>query len=174
MEWTALLEKELPRPCFDRPLVCDGLPELSTAIIIGENPATDVKQDWWSYWSNSGFAYDRFISDYESTKSIRGTRLRLKRIRDTGVKAVETNFYRDQGLGGSTRKVSNAGLIQTLVDHMPKLQFVVFHGGKAKALSGQIKLQPHIKTEFPDHFRAISYPEIDALCQKMLAAPKVP
>lgn len=54
---------------------------------------------------------------------------------------------------------------------MPKLQFVIFHGGKAKALSGQIKLQPHIKKEFPDHFRGISCPKIDVLCQKMPAAP---
>ena len=171
MDWMKLLEREIPRPCFDRPLVCDGMPDLSTAIIIGENPATDVKKDWWSYWNNSGFDYNRFITDYASEKTILGTRLRFCRIRDAGIRAVETNFYRDQGLGGSKRKVSNVALIQTLVDHMPRLKFVVFHGGKAKCLSGQIKFPPHVKTEFCDHFRGISYPKIDALCQKILDAP---
>ena len=69
-DWTALLKQEIPQPCFERPLVCDGLPDASTVIIIGENPATDVEKNWWAYWDEKkGFDYDNFTQLSASTRT---------------------------------------------------------------------------------------------------------
>jgi hypothetical protein len=174
MDWTSLLEKQISRPCFDRPLVCDGLPDASSTIIIGENPGRNMKRDWWSYWNDSGFDYDRFMADYRAENTIRGSRLRFCRMRDAGVKAIETNFYRDQGLGGSKRKVSNITVIQSLIDNMPKLKFAILHGTKAHYLSRQLMVHQGLHLELCDHFRNISYPAIDALCQSIIAAASDP
>ena len=65
LDWTAELRRIIPTPCYERPLVCRGLPSDSVAIVIGENPATHMNVDWWTFWSGvRGFDLDRFVDHY--------------------------------------------------------------------------------------------------------------
>jgi len=154
-DWTALLKQEIPQPCFERPLVCDGLPDASTVIIIGENPATDVENNWWAYWDDKkGFDYDRFIFEYKLKKPrLMGTRLRFDHIRGARIKAVETNFYRDQGPGGSKRKILNTPLLQTLINNMSDLKKIVFHGDVSISLSHKLKIPEGVDRIETRHFK---------------------
>ena len=86
MNWDSALKKIIPQPCYERPFVCDGFPSESVMIVIGENPATSMQNDWWSYWSpTSGFNLDGFVDDYLDQrrvigKGISNTRRRLNRL----------------------------------------------------------------------------------------------
>ena len=105
-----------PKPCFDRPFVCDGWPELSTVIILGENPATATSSDWWAYWDDQlGFDWNAFLKEYKSDRIAQGkqplsqTRGRLARLRDAGIRCVETNVYPNERLGGSGAGAQKSG-----------------------------------------------------------------
>ena len=64
-----MLKEELPTPCLDRPFVCDGLPEASNVMLIGDNPGQPTEKDWWEYWDEkTGFGYDDFLADYSKKK----------------------------------------------------------------------------------------------------------
>jgi len=110
--------------------------------------------DWWKYWDESaGFDYDLFMADYKKKKPrLMGTRLRFDHIRNAGKRVIETNFYRDQGPSGSIAKISSVPLIQLLIDNMPKLQMVVFHGEDAKALAHLIKFPEGVRSSATRHF----------------------
>src|SRR5215216_5977419 len=90
----------LPKPCFDRPLVCDGVPERCTVLIIGENPAVQLGVDWWAFWNDeSGFDRHKFqllLGERKPTK----TRLALDRLlgplRREGLGCLETNVFRNE------------------------------------------------------------------------------
>jgi len=57
-EWADELRNLIPKPCPDRPFVCAGLPELCDVVVIGENPATKMKIDWWCFWTDkNGFNF---------------------------------------------------------------------------------------------------------------------
>jgi hypothetical protein len=172
--WTALLETVLPHPCRDRPLVCDGLPDASQVIIIGENPATELgsEWDWWDYWHpQTGFDYDRFIAAYQREREEEGrsrlsaTRLRLNRIREKCIRAVETNTYRQAG--GSGRRVSNDDLLRLLIKNMPHLKAVIAHGDHVKDFMGRANLPNNLAVFRTKHFRFVSYREVDEICQQV-------
>src|SRR5262245_18709053 len=98
--FTNALHVSVPRPCFGRPFVCDGHPENCRAVVIGENPSTEMGADWWSYWDDSkGFDYGAWKAAYENTREKKGksrvsnTRARLNRLRSGGVQCLETNVF---------------------------------------------------------------------------------
>jgi hypothetical protein len=63
MNLTQYLHKTIQQPCYERPFVCDGLPESCSVIIIGENPATSMQTDWWDFWNDeTGFDLGKFES----------------------------------------------------------------------------------------------------------------
>lgn len=84
---------------------------------------------------------------------LKGARLRFDYLQKFGIKAVETNFYRDQNLNGSIRKVLNTPLIQVLIDNMPDLETVLFHGGKAQRLAPLLRLPDKVRKVETRHFR---------------------
>ncbi len=169
MDWTAAIRKELHDPCYDRPFVCDGKPDAGTVIIVGENPGRITRTNWWSYWTDEGgFDFASFTKDYEAKGQVRGSRLRFNRVRQMwGINAVETNFYRDEGLGGSQRHVPNTKLIQLLVDNMPGLKAVVFHGGESQALAGTVRLPKAVRSIPSPHFRGIGYDALDSIFKQL-------
>ncbi len=74
MKLNVLLHAALPTPCFDRPFVCDGRPECCTVIVIGENPATRMYKDWWSFWDDgTGFDLRMFEDQYETSRRAPGS-----------------------------------------------------------------------------------------------------
>jgi hypothetical protein len=133
MNWTKILETEIPKPCDSRPFVCDGFPHESNVMIIGENPGTPTAEDWWTYWNRKkGFQYDDFLSDYLSNKKIAGVRNRFKYIRSWGVKCVETNVYRNEKQGGAGKtRVDNFEVLRLLVSNNSRLRLIIIHGEKA-------------------------------------------
>ena len=105
------LDNILPRPCISqRPFVCDGFPNESTVLIVGENPGQQMN-DWWSYWNPAtGFDRESFSKHYLATKqrekgnpcwSYRGTRARFQRLLEMGVRTVETNKFRNEKMDGA-------------------------------------------------------------------------
>jgi hypothetical protein len=139
-DWTALLEEVIPSPCNDRPFVCDGDPEASKVMVIGENPATPTDKDWWSYWDiKTGFNYKDFKTDYDKEKEAKeknpnnGVRGRFNHIRDKGVKCIETNVYRNENPDGAGKnKIKNTDLLKCLISNNENLRLIIVHGVKAQ------------------------------------------
>ena len=177
MEWTRLLESAIKRPCMDRPLVCDGLPVSSRVIIIGENPATEMEKDWWTYWNlETGFDRPAFMRDYieqrrrKNKRPLSNTRLRLEWFREYGVACVETNAFRNQRLGGAGKGVGNYAVLDLLIRNMPQLVAVVAHGKVAQEFAAGYTFPSNMREPFKlRHFRMESRGEIKRLCEKIQA-----
>ena len=168
--WTSILRSVLPVPCFDRPFVCEGFPSASQVLVVGENPATDLSVDWWSFWRPElGFNYDAFFAYYVEQRAVRGkgisnTRRRLERFRSNGVRCVETNVFQNQRLGGAGSGVSNHAIFELLAENMPDLRAIVAHGKVAHQLLEGAKLPHGIECYRTRHFRTESYGVIDRIC----------
>ena len=45
----------------ERPFVCDGSPLQAQVFVVGLNPATTLREDFWSFWDDSaGFDRGKF------------------------------------------------------------------------------------------------------------------
>lgn len=67
-----------------RPFVCDGSPLTCGVFIVGFNPATEMDQPFWAYWSDtSGFDKGAFMRDYLAKRELsqpKGVRARIEKI----------------------------------------------------------------------------------------------
>ena len=160
----------ISKPCFQRPFVCNGLPSNCEVIVIGENPATPLSIDWWSFWKpNTGFDFDAFEMHYAEErakigKGISNTRLRLNRFRERGVHCVETNTFCNERLEGAGVGVPNYGVLNMLIQEMPNLRAVVAHGKIAHQYIRNASIPAGVRVFELRHFRMESYATIDQLC----------
>ena len=168
------LHSTVPRPCYGRPFVCDGLAEKCVALVIGENPATEVGIDWWSYWDDAtGFQFSKWRSDYKKSRGERGasnTRLRLDRLRLRGVRCLETNVFANERPDGPGIGMSNDSLLHIALETLPNISFVIAHGDTAKDYVRSQAFPSHIREVFElRHFRIESYANIDRVANEILA-----
>ncbi|WP_273432712.1 hypothetical protein [Chitinibacter tainanensis] len=174
LDWTEKLESVIPKPCYQRPFVCKGLPSDCEVIIIGENPATKLSIDWWSFWNTkTGFDFDAFEMYYMEErkkigKYVSNTRLRLNRIRERGVKCMETNAFCNERLDGAGDGVPNYDVLKTLIHGMPKIRAIVAHGQKAHKYIRSATIPEKIQIFEVRHFSRVSFANIDDLCTKLL------
>jgi hypothetical protein len=169
------LHKLIHQPCFDRPFVCDGLPEQCNVIVIGENPATRLKTDWWSFWNDkTGFDLQKFERMYakerqlKNNRPVSNTRLRLNRLRDFGLQCLETNTFINEGSDNYSGKVSNKELLDFFLKRLPRLSGVIAHGAFAKKFLTDYSLPEGVQKYFLRHFRSESYQNIDDAAKKLL------
>ena len=172
--WTQMLQAVIPSPCYERPFVCDGFPDTCEVLVIGENPATPLTVDWWSFWEDtSGFDYNHFLEVYQAERRAAGrrsesnTRLRLNRIRSNGLNCIETNAFRNEGLDGTRHGISNHAVLEVLRNNMPLLKGIIAHGKDAHKYLDNIEVPVAVKTFKLRHFRQESYKEIDRVCQEI-------
>lgn len=169
------LHSLIPSPCHDRPFVCDGLPQSCTVIVVGENPATDMDSDWWSYWSDeTGFDLSRFEHDYEARRRAQGrlavsnTRLRLRRLRSHGLGCLEANAFAREGPGGHGDGKSNSDLLRLFLSKLPQLKAIIVHGVGAQRAINQIELPARLHQFSAPHFsRRVSYDQIDDIAAQI-------
>lgn len=83
-----------------RPFVCEGSPLDCNVFIVGINPATEIKEDFWCFWDEKeGFLYEKWKKAYDvsGNKKVSQTRKRINIITSTiekrGIKVLETNIY---------------------------------------------------------------------------------
>ena len=55
---------------------------------------------------------------------------------------LETNVYRNEGLGAH---VSNAEVVRTLLNELPRLKAVIAHGSVANAFVCRLQLPPYVR-----------------------------
>ena len=153
--------------------MCDGLPSASNVIVIGENPATPLKKNWWDYWdATTGFRLNTFVDHYKEERGRRGkrisnTRMRLDRIRSNSVKCIETNAYQNEKPDGVGEGVSNFALLSILISHNENLKAIIAHGKIAQEFLDRVIIPDGIKTYSPRHFRMESYDIIDRICAEI-------
>ena len=180
IDWKQVLKDVVPGRCNDRPFVCDGCPDASCTIIIGENPATKMRKDWWDYWDTDNcFNLKKFLADYikerveAGNRPMSNTRLRLGRFRENGVCGVETNVYRNEQSGGAGKGVWNYAVLDKLIQNMPRLCAIVAHGSVAHAFIDGYKPDIEgVKIFRLRHFRMESYDVIDGICGEIRAMCK--
>jgi len=179
---SAQLHNMLPKRCFDRPFVCDGLPENCAVIVVGENPFLELGVDWWTFWDDdSGFDLRRFEKLLKEKRVASGKKLRtrdaldrlLSPLREAGLGCLETNVFRNENPGGHKGgghkvKVPNDDVLQTLIAELPQLRAVIAHGSCAKNFVSGQSLPPYIQCFREDHFRSVAYKKIDAIARRIL------
>ena len=175
--FTLGLSQILPKPCFDRPFVCVGQPETCTAVLIGENPATTIGVDWWTFWNDdTGFDFDRWDELYRESRRRQGkseispTRRRINRLRHAGVKCLEANSFMNERLLGHGAGKSNADLLDHAIGSLPNISAVIAHGNEAQAFVASMKAPARIRIFATKHFRLLSYAAIDELAAQIRAA----
>ena len=176
----AQLHTKLLKPCYDRPFVCDGLPENCVVIVIGQDNALDLGVDWWTFWNDdSGFDFQKFEIVFKERRRASGKRLKtrdaldrlLNPLRDAGLACLETNVFRNQnpdGHKGRGHKVKNDDVLQTLLAELPQLRTVIAYGKCAKNFMSGQSLPPHVECFREDHFRNVAHKKIDMLVRKIL------
>ena len=169
------LHSVIPWPCYGRPFVCDGLAEECVAVVIGENPATEVRSDWWSYWNDeTGFQYSKWRKDYDKSRGARrasNTRLRLDRLRARGVRCLETNVFANERPDGAGAGASNRDLLDIALETLPNIGYVIAHGDIAKDYVRYRSFPSYIRKLFElRHFRSESYANIDLVANEILGA----
>ena len=127
--------------------------------------------------SRTGFDYDRFIDDYKDSRAARGkktkfsrTRSRLNRIRQNGIRAVETNVYQNQQPGGAGRGKRNERLLHLLIRNVSNLKAIIAHGDCAKDFARKASVPDHLDVFCTPHFasrRGFCNRDIDEFCQKI-------
>jgi len=176
MNLTAYLHKMIPTPCNQRPFVCDGFPETCTVIVLGENPATSMNTDWWTFWTDkSGFDLAKFEAAYAQSRVVAGkksatsnTRLRLNRLRQRGLQCLETNVFSNERLQGRGSAAVATDLMPLFLANLPKLRGVISHGVIAEAYLSRLTLPDGVEKHVMKHFRSESYKNIDAVAAKLL------
>ncbi len=174
--FTDHLHSLLPRPCYDRPLVCAGRPETCTAILIGENPAVTTGLDWWAFWDDStGFDIVRWNEAYREARRDQGktdlshTRRRIARLRDAGVLCLETNVFMNERLAGHGAGRSNADLLDLAIETLPHISAVIAHGRIAESYLASRKNLSRFRVFTTKHLRLLSYAAVDQLAADVLA-----
>lgn len=144
-DWAARLKEIVDCPLYgQRPFVCDGYPEECHVMIIGTNPATSLKLNWWECWiADSGFDYNLFRSKYKARRKKPGTtRHRLTQItdclREHGLKCIETNVYRREARSepalcryDPADRYPNDEVLCLLMEGLQPPRAVIPHGKKA-------------------------------------------
>jgi hypothetical protein len=148
-------------------------------MIIGENPATRMQSDWWSFWDDkTGFDLRRFEASYSEARILAGkrpvtnTRLRLNRFRDAGLNCIETNVYRNERANGHGGGVNSREMLHALLNHLPQLAAVISHGKIANEFASSLSLPPTVQRFEQAHFRSESYVNTDRVIGQLLSRQK--
>ncbi len=168
--FNAALHGIVPYPCHDRPFVCNARPEECDVLIIGENPGTRLPANWWSYWTDDrGFDFNKFDADYKAWRIAAGkpatspTRRRLDRLREHGLRCVETNIFRNERPDGAGPGTTNTDVLKLLIAHMPWLRAIIVHGRKAVARYDVLDMPRDVCCIATRHFSRIGYAEVDTI-----------
>lgn len=189
--WTQSLKEVICTPCrCMRPFVCEGYPDSCQVLVVGQDPATALPDDWWSFWDpDYGFKETRFKLAYLKhrerlqsanlvKKSQSDTRGKfLKRITNNlkPLKSIETNA----SMGGGTSRYSNQEVIKALLKGMNDLHAIIAYGEKAHKLvghSGKLRCLINLREDAIheiDHFKkrgrkdAERYEEINRICAEI-------
>ena len=152
-------------------------------IVIGENPALELRVDWWTFWDDdSGFDLRSFEKLFKERRVASGkkrpTRDALDRLlnplREAGLGCLETNVFRNENPGGHKgggHKVTvqkNDDVLQILLAELPQLRKVIAYGKCAKNFMSGQSLPPHVEYFREDHFRNVAHKKIDVLARKIL------
>ena len=179
-DWTQILKPLISPPCYHRPFVCEGFPDASEVIVIGNNPATPLGVDWWCFWdSDTGFDYVRFLKCYLAKRDGKESKTRefLDRFRYNGFKSIDTNALGNEGSGKlKSTPICNRNVLQALICNMACLKGIFAHGGEAKKVLKTLKVPSHViiyetyhlsytgkKSRNHDAIKA----EIDGFCAKL-------
>jgi len=66
----------------ERPFVCDGSPLQTQMFVVGLNPATALRKNFWCFWDDSrGFDREKFDREYREVRAMKtGNRPRIEAI----------------------------------------------------------------------------------------------
>jgi hypothetical protein len=173
------LHETYSKPCHERPFVCDGLPQSCNVIVIGENPATKLDVDWWSFWSDAkGFDLAKFEKHYQETRRNSGkdpvskTRGQLNRLRSSGLNCLETNAFSNERPKGRGVGISNEDLLPVLIRSLPRLVGVIAHGKVAERTLDRLSLAPNVKPYRLKHLIYVGHSDLHQLAEELLQLAK--
>ncbi len=173
-EWmNILINLQITTPCSPRPFICKGLPQNHEVIVIGNSPSRDVEVDWRSFWTEDGFDYCKFKTEYtrrfcESKTRIDFINSIINNLRPLSI--VETNA----SMSKYAHKYSNREVIRALLKNMPNLKAIIAFGKYGRRLAGKSgKLRPYINLsdesiyEFKHPYAPISAEEREHIFYKV-------
>lgn len=173
------LLQRIGRPTHLRPFVCDGSPLDARVFLVGINPASQMRADFWDFWvPGYGFDKSRWFAEYKreraerplepgkaSRPAVSPSRRIVERVVD-GLghhRCLETNLYAHPSSSAATldKAQRDPTLFQWLVETL-RPELLVVHGASAAAEIKHLNLG--IPTKSVRHFsRQWSYDRAYAL-----------
>lgn len=148
-EFEAQLNNKLISIENPRPFVCDGNPLESRIFIVGFNAATEMKAQFWDFWSvETGFNKEKWFDAYVQERALKplkpgktrrnkvsNTRQRIEWILSeiTDFKCLETNLYMTATTEAKelNKNLMDASVFNFLLESI-KPKFLLIHGADAK------------------------------------------
>jgi hypothetical protein len=128
-----------------RPFVCEGSPLDCQIFIVGYNPATEMSQSFWSFWSSeTGFNKQAWFEAYKKERALKpltpgktrrnslsNTRQRIEWIVEAAqpIKCLETNLYgkATEEAKALSKSEQDSSIFEFLIQEVrPKVMFL--HG----------------------------------------------
>lgn len=105
----------------DRPFLCKGNPLECRIFLVGFNPATRLRSDFWNFWADEGgFDFDAMMVEYNLIKRFRGVRPRLNAIVEKALpnRCLETNICSTptRAAADLTKNMQNTEIFKYLYD----------------------------------------------------------
>lgn len=144
------LEGLIGRPSTLRPFICEGSPLACHVFVVGVNPATKMRGDFWDYWrSGVGFNKDAWFDAYlrdRASQPLKPGRTRRQAISNTRrlldvvvesakpVRCLETNLFAEATSSASELSVACRSTVAfkfLLGTIQPSL--IVAHGAETKS-----------------------------------------
>jgi hypothetical protein len=172
-----LIEAIRNQPADERPFVCSGFPDECDVVVIGENPATKLRAPWNRFWSETaGFDFGAFLANYKSERIAKGkrdeisaTRLRLEKLRELGIRCLETNVYSNENQHGAGIARSENALLPLLLQQNAAWRAIIVHGSKAREFFEKSKLPLPMPPIYTKHLSRVSYEVVERLAHDIVA-----
>ena len=154
-------------PSKQRPFICDGSPLTCQVFLVGANPATEIEEDFWTFWqTGTGFDKQAWMTTYLKERKMRplkpgktrratvsNTRRVLEWITESAapLRCLETNIY-----AAATPTIAELSSARRMTDPFQFLldsirpRLIVAHGRDAEACLQ--RLAPNAEVLYVDHF----------------------
>ncbi|MDH4560645.1 MULTISPECIES: hypothetical protein [unclassified Pseudomonas] len=166
-EFEAGLTRLIGRPSRLRPFICDGSPLTCQVILVGANPATEMEEDFWSFWRpgigfNKAAWMDAYLKERQ-TRPLKPGKTRRNPISNTRrvlewvtlsaapYRCLETNTYATatSTLGELALADRDSDPFEFLLNTIQP-QLIVAHGRDAEACLKGLSLNAEVI--YVDHF----------------------
>lgn len=141
-EFRAELQQKMHNNESNRPFICDGNPLTCTVWLVGINPATPMKDNFFDFFNKDGFDYGKWENAYkqerremqksEFSKTRIISNLIVKELKQKEITILETNVYATPtSRAAELKQEEKDSQIFTFLLDNAEVEYILVHGNEA-------------------------------------------